>query len=292
MDDWVRVNVADGTWTKNDPDNHVTNISNTGGINSVDIDATSNSNYINGCVWYKEIRLANGGPFDFSDRPVDLRGYVHWPGAGWDDNSDPVQSGGGDKPPVASKCYCILGFTTDPENFPSAASGTGSADLPRDMVGVGLESTTNENRLKRQIIRNVSNSGTYGAINTNSAWLDDISSSDVSAGHKCSNRLEFQTEIVKAEHLASGNLDPAGACRSYYLMWSDRWDNGDRRNINSYALDQRWGRTRTTKLFAFVAVGRNDSGGSALTMEFDCYYNARMLHKGTSPSGKTALSGP
>ena len=159
---------------------------------------------------------------------------------------------------------------------------------------MGIESTTTDNRLKRQIIRNTSNSGTYGAISKNSAWLDSITSGDVSANHKCSNRLEWQTEIVKAEHLASGSLDPAGGPRSYYLMWSDRWDNGDRRNINQYALDQKWGRggNSTAKLYVFVAVGRNASGGSALTMEFDCYYNARLLHGGSNPSGKTVLSGP
>jgi hypothetical protein len=285
--DWTRINVADGTWTKNDPDDHVTNISNTGGINSVDIDDTGNSNYINGCIFYKEIRLANGGPFDFTDRPADLRGYVHWPGTGWQD--DGSQAGGGDKPPIASKCYCILGFTTDPENFPDDAS---SSDLPRDMCGAGLEWTTNNNKLKRQIIRNVSNAGVYGAISKNTTYLDTITSADVSAGHKASNRLEWQTEIVKAEHLASGSLTPAGAPRSYYMMWSDRYDNGDRRNINQYALDQRWGRTRTDKLYAFVAVGRNATGGDALTMEFDIYYHARLLQSGTSPSGKTALSGP
>ena len=108
LTDWTRINVADGTWTKNDPDSHVTNISNTGGINSVDIDGTSNSNYINGCAFFREIRLVNGGPFDFTDRPVDLRGYVHLSGTGWKD--DGSQTGGGDKPPIASKSYCILGF--------------------------------------------------------------------------------------------------------------------------------------------------------------------------------------
>ena len=241
-DDWVRVDVTDGTWTKNDPDTTASSITNANGVNSVAIDTTSNSNYIDGCVWYKELKTVEGGDFDFSDRPVDFRAYVHLPDIGWeDDNSN---TGGNSNPPTASKCYCILGITTDPENLPSS----GNTPVPRDILGAGIESTTNVNRLKRMIIRNVSNSGTHGAIDKNSAWLDLISTQDVASGHKASNRFEWQTEIVKSENTTSGNLNPAGAPRSYYLMWSDRWDNGDRSNINQYAADQRWGRTRTTKL--------------------------------------------
>lgn len=284
-DDWTRVDVTDGTWTKNDPDTTASSITNSGGVNSVGLDTTGQSVYIDGCTWYKELKTVDGSDFDFTDAPVDFRAYVHLPDIGWADDSG--NTGGNNNPPTASKCYCLVGITTDPANLPSS----GATPVPRDILAAGLESTTNVNRLKRQIIRNVSNSGTHGVINTNSAWLDLISSADVSAGHKASNRFEWQTEIVKSENLSAGSLDPAGAPRSYYLISGDRWDNGDRRTVNSYAADQRWGRggNSTQKLYVFVCVGRNAAASTAITMKFDVYYHARLLDGGTSPSGKTGL---
>ncbi len=282
-DDWTRVDVTDGTWTKNDPDTTASSITNSGGVNSVGLDTTGQSVYIDGCTWYKELKTVDGSDFDFTDAPVDFRAYVHLPDMGWSD--DLGNTGGNDNPPTASKCYCIVGITTDPENLPSS----GATPVCRDILAAGLESTTNVNRLKRQIIRNTSNSGTHGAITTNSAWLDLISSTDVAAGHKASNRFEWATEIIKSEWLPAGSLNPAGGPISYYLISGDRWDNGDKRTVNQFAPEQRWGRTRTTKLYVFCAVGRNASASSAITMKFDVYYHARLLDGGTSPSGKTGL---
>ena len=287
LDDWVRINVADGTWTKNAPDTTGSSITNTAGINSVNLDDENNAAFYNGCVFYKELRLANGAPFDFTDKPVDLRGYVHLPGTGWRD--DGSQVGGGDKPPIASKCYCVMGFTTDPENFPADAA---SSAHPKDIFGIGIMWTTTNNKTKYVIVRNTSQSGTYGSITSSSGWLDTITSGDVTDGRKCANRLGFQTEIVKNEYLDAGAMNPDDPPRSKYMNWDYRWDNGERRDAYTYSLDQRWGRTRTSKLYVWVAVGRNASTGDPITMEFDCYYHARMLHGGTNPSGKTGLSGP
>jgi hypothetical protein len=122
--------------------------------------------------------------------------------------------------------------------------------------------------------------------------LDSITASDVTADHKCCNRLEWITYITKAEQLGSGSLDVAESPRSYYLVWIPRYDNGDKYTVGNISASQRWGRTRTSKLYFFVAVGRGSSGGGDITMEFDAYYDIRLLDGGNNPSGKTGLSGP
>ena len=276
--DWVRINVADGTWSKSDPDTTGSSISNSSGINSITVDTTNNNKYVDGCVHYKELLTPTGQPFDFTDKPVEFEGYVHLPNTGWADTGG--ASGGVGNPPTGSRTYILLGVCTDPENLP----------LPKDVLGCGLEWQTSTTRLYRSICRNTSNSAPAGTINTDKAGLKNISASDVSAGHKANNRIQFRFQILKSEQLTSGTLDPAGGPRSYYLIWTDRYDNGDMRSVYSYAAGQRWGRERTTKLYVWVAVGRGSSGASsAAQIDFDCYYKATLLEGGTSPSGKTAL---
>jgi len=283
-EDFTRVDVTDGTWTKYDNNSVGSNISNTAGINSVDLTTTATDKIINGCVWYKELTLPDGADFNFTDKPVDLRGYVHLPETGWRDSSG--ATGGLDRPAVASKTYCVLGFMTDPENLPT--SGTGP--WPRDICGAGLEWQAVNNRLYRTFVRNTSNSGTYGAITANRSGLQSISASDVAAGHKACNRISWSTQITSAELTSGGALTPAGIPESYYMQWGDRYDNGDKRIIGNYSLTQRWGRTRTTKLYVWVACGRGVSGaGAGATMRFDAYYNAQLLTGGNNPSGTTGL---
>jgi hypothetical protein len=275
-DDWVRVDLTDteDPWTKSDPDGTGSSI----GARSITVDTTNNNKYVDGCVHYRELKTPEGNDFDFTDRPVTFDGYVTLPNTGWQD--DLGNTGGLDQPPEGSRTYVLLGVCTDPENLPT----------PRDVLGCGLEWQTAVNRLYRSICRNTSNSAPNGVIDTNKTGLKLINSTDVSNDHKASNRIQFQFTITKCEMLSGGTLDPAEGPRAQYLIWSDRYDNGDKRTENSYSASQRFGRTRTTKLYVWVAVGRGSSGaGASAQIDFDCYYKATMLDGGNSPNGKTGL---
>jgi hypothetical protein len=287
IEDWVRVDVTDGTWQTNDPDSCASNISNTDGINYADLDGTSNNKYIDGRVWYKELYTEDGTSFDFADRPVDFRAYVHMPECGWDSSGSETGTNTLDNPPEGSRTYCIIGIVSDPENLPTS----GATPVPKNILGCGLEWQTNTNRLFRTAIRNTSNAMPNGVLDTNKSGLDAISDTDVAAGHKACNRLEWSTYISKAEQLGSGNLDVAGSPRSYYLVWIPRYDNGDKYMVGNFAAQQRWGRggDDMSKLYVFVAVGRGSAGGSAQTLAFDCYYEARLLEGGNNPPGKDSL---
>ena len=286
-DDFTTIDLTDGSWTLNDPDSIVqSGPTKSGDKISVEVDTTSNTGYLTGAVWYKELKAQDGtSDFDFTDAPADLRFFLSWPDSGWQDSGG--GSGGIGNPAVGSRTYCILGVMTDPENLPTVGSAT---PVPRDVLGAGLEWQPNVTRLYRAAVRNVSESGTHGSLDTNKAGLDSISAADVAAGHRACNRLEWSTNITKAEHLAAGNLSPAGSPRCYYMIWGDRYDNGDLRTIGSYAASQRWGRTRTDKLYVFVAIGRGSSGASSnSTVAFNGYYSATLHDSGCNPSGKTSL---
>ena len=284
-DDFTRVDVTDGTWTKHDYQTSGSSIGNVGGVNSVTLSTAASTTYVNGVVWYKELKTGDGSDFDFTDKKVALDFYMHFPETGWSDNSSPPTTGGLNNPPTASKCGCLIGVMTDPENLPTSGSGP----WPRDMLAAGLEWKTLTSRMYRTFLRNTSNSGTYGAASVSAAGLDTITASDLAAGHKACNRLEWSTYISKAEHWAAGALDPAGGPDSYYSAWADRYDNGDRRTIGNYSSSQRWGRTRTNKLYVFVVAGRQSGAGSSVTLKFDAYYNITILDGGNNPSGKTGL---
>ena len=179
----------------------------------------------------------------------------------------------------------MIGFMTDPENLPTSNTGP----WPRDMLAAGLEWKTQVNRMYRTFLRNTSNSGGYGAASVSAAGLDPISETDLAQGHKCCNRLEWATKISKSENLAAGALNPAGGPISYYSTWADRYDNGDKRLFGNYSSGQRWGRTRTDKMYVFVCAGRTSGAGSSVTIKFDAYYNVTILESGNNPSGKTPL---
>ena len=123
---WKRINLADGTWTKFDPDDPLQSIANDGGLNTAVVDTTNNALFLNGCVHYREIYSPTGQSLDYTDRPVRFTGYVHLPNTGWSDNGS--QSGGATRPNHSSRTYVILGLMSDPGNLPT----------PRDLVGCGL----------------------------------------------------------------------------------------------------------------------------------------------------------
>ena len=253
------------------------------GTNTVTVNTTANTTYIGGAIYYKKITTPDGGDFDLT-KPIDVRLHMHWPETGWQDTGG--ASGGVGNPATGSRTYCLMGLTTDPENLPTS----GVTPIPRDILGIGLEWQTSQTRLYRSILRNVSNSGTHGAISTNKTGLENIAAADVTAGHRASNKIECAFEIVKSENLTAGSLDPAGAPRTYYMVIGDRFDNGDRRQINQYSADQRWGRTRTDELYVWVAFGRGSSGASAnSTVKVNALYSVRQLDSGNNPGGTTGL---
>lgn len=287
LNDFTRIDVTDGTWVNTDRLNQASGAAtNAGGINVVPLTTNIALKHIDGCMWHKEIKTPVGGDFDFTDKPALLDFYLSMPATGWRD--DGTQEGGEGNPPYASKCWVAMGVMTDPENIPTGPTGP----YPRDLLGAGLSWLSQNNRMSRTFVRNTSNSGTHGAVTVNTQGLDVITSADVSANHRATNRLEYSFKIAKAGPQTSGALTPALAPESYYMAWRPRYDNGDAYVTGNYSAAQRWGRTRTNKLYIWVAVGRNGSPGGAITMKFDAYYNATLLDGGTNPGGSPSLSGP
>jgi hypothetical protein len=245
--------------------------------------------YVDGCVWYEEITMADGSSTSFDDKPFHFRGYVHFPNAAWaTSDNDPAtgspMSGGVGNPATASKVYCLIGLTSDPTNFPE----------PADIAGAGLEATTNATRMYRGLVKNGSTASATGNIGTNSAAMDNINVADVTAGHRSVNRVEFWFSCQPNETLTAAGIDVADAMKIDDLQWRGRYDNGDAYgNVNTYALNQRWGRSSnlTSKLYVWVAVGRGYSGaGSSQQLDFNAYYSIDgPLTSGTNPSGTTAL---
>jgi hypothetical protein len=280
--DWTRVNVSDGTWTTEDPDSTVSNLSNVGGINKCTLDTSANSKIVDGCVFYKELKNNDGTSINYLDSPIDFRGYVHLPGVGWATNDGP-STGGDDRPPVASKVFCVLGLMSDPENLPT----------PRDVFGAGLDTGATVSRLQRQFVYNISEASPNGAISVSTSALAVIDEADVTAGIRSTNRLEFQISIVRDESLSGGALSPADPPQLKWAIWRARADTGDAYNaISSTVFSQKWARGNSDKMYVFVAVGRSGTVGTSQDLDFDCYYQFMCPEGGTNPSGDTALSGP
>ena len=275
--DWKRINLMDGTWTKFDPDSTLQSISNTGGLNTVEIDTTQNALFLNGCVHYREIFTPTGQSFNYTDKPVRFTAYVHLPNTGWSYNGS--QSGGANRPNHSSRTYVIMGLMSDPGSLPT----------PKDVAGCGLQWQTSKSRMFRSIVRNTSSNGL--TLNTSKSGLDTITSGDVSAGHKATNRLLFSFDIMREHQLTGGATEVEDSPRSGYLTFAASYDNGDRyQGLGNYSLGQRWGRGTLEKLFLWVAVGRGNSGASSNeTIDFDCYYDITMLDGGVNPTGTTGL---
>jgi hypothetical protein len=285
--DFERVDVTDGTWTNTDRLVQATGAAtNTGGINSVPLGTNVALKHIDGCMWHKALKTADGSDFDFTDRPAFMNFYLTLPKTGWRD--DGAQEGGEGNPPYGSSCWVAMGVMTDPENVPTSPTGP----YPRDLLGAGLSWLGTNNRMYRTFVRNTSNSGTHGSVSVNSQGLDVITSGDVTAGHRATNRLSYSFKIAKAGPYTAGALTPADAPESQYMAWRPRFDDGHAYLTGNYSAGQRWGRSHTDRLFIWVACGRNGSPGSGVTLKFDAYYNATLLDGGTNPSGTTVLSGP
>jgi len=260
--DWTRVDVTDGTWTTEDPDTTVSNLSNVGGINKCTVDTSANSKIVDGCVFYKELKNNDGTSINYLDSPIDFRGYVHLPGVGWA-TSDGSSTGGDNRPPVASKVYCVLGLMSDPENLPT----------PRDVFGAGLDTGATVSRLQRQFVYNISEASPNGAISVSTSGLAVIDEADVTAGIRSTNRLEFEISIVRDESLGGGALSPADPPQLKWAIWRARADTGDAYNaISSTVFSQKWARGNSDKMYVFVAVGRSGTVGSSQDLDFDCYY--------------------
>jgi hypothetical protein len=286
-DDFTRIDLTDGSWTNTDHLPSATGAAtNTGGINAVPLGTAVALKHIDGCCFHKELKAADGSDFDFTDRPAVLDFYLSMPATGWRD--DGTQQGGEGNPPYGSQSWVAMGVMTDPENLPTSGSGP----YPRDVLGGGLSWLSANNKIYRTFVRNTSNSGTYGNVTVNSQITDLISSADVTANHRAVNRLEYSFKIAKANANTYGALTPANAPEAYYIRFRPRYDNGDTYHTLSYSAAQRFGRSRTSKLYIWVACGRNGSPGSAMTMKFDAYYNATLLDGGTNPGGSPSLSGP
>ena len=279
----TRVDITDGTWTLYDWQGTASSVSNTAGTNECTLDTSAATKFVDGAVWVKELKTADGSDYDFTDKRVACDFYIGLPDSSWADNGG--GSGGNGNPPTGSRSHVGIGIMTDPENLPTSGSGP----WPRDLLGCSLGWKTHLSRMYRTGLRNTSNSGTYGAISTNASPLTVITPTHVTAGKRATNRLEWATTISKAEHWAAGALDPAGGPDSYYQTWSARYDNGNRQSVSGWGAATRWGRTRTSKLYIFAYAARGSGATGSVTMKFDLYYNTTMYDGGTNPSGRTGL---
>lgn len=277
--DWTRVDVTDGTWTTNDPDTTVSNLTNDAGINKCTVSTDSNINIVDGCVFYKELKYEDGTSVDWSDKTIDFQGYVHMPSVGWA-TSDGGSTGGLNRPPVASKVYCVIGLMSDPGNLPT----------PRDVLGVGLDTKTTNWRMYRTSCYNVSNTAPNGAITVGNTSLTSITEAKVAAGNHSANRIHFQFTVDREDHTAASGIRPADPHFTKWVFFRPRYDNGDTYgqpvsvNVANYM-----GRGTRSNLYVFVAVGRSGSSSNAQDLDFDCYYQVSFPEGGTNPSGRTAL---
>ena len=283
-DDWETVDITSADWTKTDPDGTATAISHTGGVNSATIDTTGNANYVDACVWHKELTSAvDGSSLDYTDKPVHFRGVITFPNTGYA-TSDGSTTGGNNNPPPGSRTYVLMGLTSDPANFPT----------PADIAGAGLESWTSTSRLYRALVRNTATGSPSGVINTNRTGLQNITEALVASGRKATNRVEFEFSILPQENLTANGIDVAGSPKTDKLHWRGRYDNGDAwGGVQTFALGQRWGRSTngTTKLYVWVCVGRTAGSGSSRQVDWTAHYSLTgPLTSGTNPSGETPLS--
>tara|TARA_R110002051_G_scaffold233752_1_gene295281 strand:+ start:467 stop:1384 length:918 start_codon:yes stop_codon:yes gene_type:complete len=284
-EDWTRANIADGSWTLNDPDNTISSVSNTGGVNQLIVNTTHNPIPIAAGVHYKEILNADGTSIDFGDRPVSIQIYIHWPNTGWDAGGS---SGGNNRPAAASRCYTVAGVMTDPEHLPSSA---GAAEWPTDVFGYGLRWRGNVTKTDRMGVQNLSTSAPKGAITVTTANNNVPTTAEYAAGKKCINRILWFGRIEKLNEGSSTGINTAGQplMNEFSTCWY--WDTGWKKvgDVET-PLNQRFGRVRTNKLYLWVSNGRGDSGaGSNATIDFNLYYKIEALAGGNHPSGTTPL---
>lgn len=281
--DWTRANIADGTWTLNDPDSTLSSITNTGGINQVVVSTANNPSTIDSGVHYKELLNADGTSIDFGDRPINVQIYVHWPSTGWEADGN---SGGIGRPGVASKVYTMAGVMTDPENLPSSA---GETEWPRDLLGYGLEWKNNAAKTNRRGIWNVATGSPRGTLVHTSNNMNTPNSGDYAAGRKVCNRIHWWGRIAKLDSANSTGINVAGEPLMHEFSFSHHWDNGYKVTGDvETVLNQRFGRVRTNKFYIWIANGRGTSGaGSSVTVDFDVYYRITALDGGNHPSGRT-----
>ena len=283
---WVQADIADGTWTRADWQNIGSNITSTAGLNSVELSSTESAKVVTGCFFYKELKTADGSDFVFgapSPKPVDVRGYIHLPETSWQDTGG--GSGGGGYPTVASRCYVTMGIMSDPENLPTGVGGP----WPKDIAGSGIEYGTSATRIQKLLVKNTSNSGTYGSITATRSGLNSVTATDVSNGRHWMNRWGWAVSITPDDLTGAGALTPMGSPLSSHIMWDPMWDNGQKVLMGAYSASQRW-RHRQNKLYVWISLGRGSGAGSSTTIKFKAYYAARILDGGTNPSGTTQLT--
>lgn len=280
--DWTRANIADGTWALNDPDTTLSGVTNINGINQVVVSTANNPLTIDGGVHYKELLNPDGTSIDFTDRPVMVQIYVHWPNTGWDADGN---TGGNNRPTAASRCYTVAGIMTDPENLPATA---GAADHPLDLVGYGLEWKGVTTKTNRRGIYNTGTGSPRGLLTHISANMNTPDSADYAAGRKVCNRILWFGRIAKQESATGTGINVVGEPNMNEFSFSHHWDNGYKVTGDVETLmPQRFGRVRTDKLYLWIANGRGMSGaGSSVTIDFDVYYRITALESGNHPSGR------
>ena len=288
---WTRANIADGTWTLNDPDSTLSSISNTGGLNQVVIGTDNNNKVYDGGIHFKEITHPDGTSFNLLTEGISIEMYIHWPNQGWAVNHNgTTASGGSNRPGGGTRCYTVAGVTTDPENFPSSP---GETEWPRSIIGMGMRSKNSTYKNHMMQIRNNGNGNPRGTIEIVNADLNSLTADNYNVdGYKFMNRLGWRGTIRPYPNLpSSGALWPADQPLINELSWEKFWDNGDRKTgTTEQIVDMRMAKVRSDKLYVFISNGRTADGGapgSPVTVDFDVYY--RIVGTSAHPSGTTAL---
>ena len=291
--DWTRANIADGTWTLNDPDTTLSGVTNIGGINQVVISTDYNEDPIDGGVHYKQVLNPDGSPLDFTDKPVTIEFYIHWPNCSWAVGTDGDHATGGlGRPTTASKCYTVVGIMTDPESLPATA---GASEHPTDILGFGIAMRNNVQKQQYLRLRNNGTGSPRGTIETSKADLGAAPSDGDydSDGRKTnSNRVSWFARLAKSDLISGTGINVVGEPIIDEVSWERYYDDGDKwATPIEWVVSQRFGRVRTDKLYVWISSGRGQSGaGSSVTVDFDVYYRILALDSGNNPSGRTGLA--
>jgi|15BtaG_2_1085339.scaffolds.fasta_scaffold03213_6 hypothetical protein len=282
LSDWTLADVTSSSWTKNDPDTTMSGLSHVNGVNKCTISTQGNNKVHDGCVWYKEIKTEDGSSFNFNDNPVSMEFAITMPSIGWSIDSG-NQSGGLNRPPVASKVYCLAGVMTDPENLPSQP---GTDQWPADFMGQGIDTSTSIHKNKRLAVYNASSVQPRGAITTPTQWLPQIG---LNENRKSFNRMHWWARIRKHDGLSGQGCNNVGDPICKDMHWIHRDDIGNSKTgVLTQTIQQRF-RVRNNKLYVWISVGRSANANSPADLDFTVHYRITQLDGGTCPSGRTGL---
>ena len=284
--DWTMADVTSAEWTKNDPDTTMSGLTHVAGVNKCTISTDVNSKVVDGCVWYAELKTADGSSFNFGDKPVTIEFAITLPSVGWAVDGG-ATTGGLNRPPTASRTYCVAGVMSDPENLPTIP---GETEWPRDVVGSGINTANSIVKNKRLSVYNQSNVAPRGTITNPSQDFPTISAAEYAAGRKSYNRIHWWGRIRKYDDLLVDGISTAGDPVLNDMDWVYRDDVGNSSSFTYVQVAKQRFRIHNDRLYVFISVGRQAASGAPADLDFTVHYRITQNDGGTCPSGRIGLA--